>query len=158
MVKIEDCKTLEERMFYLGSSCEPLPKEPEPINREYYNLGLEVYSKVQDMRAYTPLIDLATKNINKSSRNKNLVNTMKKFVDNIYNNTITTNYNDICSMMSVESAPLIAGSKVAEHIKSWVDMNYGLINKLHLAQFNEAYAVAKNPMRKNIIELMKIVF
>jgi hypothetical protein len=34
---------LEQRMFLLGNELRFLPPEPEPINREYYNLGLEVY-------------------------------------------------------------------------------------------------------------------
>ncbi len=35
--------SLEERMFVQGSTVKPLPAESEPINREYYNLALQVF-------------------------------------------------------------------------------------------------------------------
>ncbi|MBW2982270.1 hypothetical protein KY343_05305 [Candidatus Woesearchaeota archaeon] len=35
--------SLEEKMFVMGSLVEPLPEGPEPINRTYYNLGLELF-------------------------------------------------------------------------------------------------------------------
>ncbi|MBW2999959.1 hypothetical protein KY339_04755 [Candidatus Woesearchaeota archaeon] len=34
---------LEERSFVQGLKAGPLPAEPEPLDRKFYNLGLEVY-------------------------------------------------------------------------------------------------------------------
>ncbi len=36
-------ENLEEKSFNLGLFAQQLPPEPESINREYYNLGLEIF-------------------------------------------------------------------------------------------------------------------
>ncbi|MBN1156001.1 hypothetical protein JXA85_00150 [Candidatus Woesearchaeota archaeon] len=35
-------ENLEQRMFLLGTEHGHLPSEPEPISREFYNMGLDV--------------------------------------------------------------------------------------------------------------------
>ena len=146
MVDIKDCKSLEERMFYLGSHCESLPLEPEPLNREYYNLGLETYFKTQEMRELKKIIDLNTALIKPQSKSNQIC---KETVDKTFTNIIGL-YKTICENLSDESVPILAKSKVLEDIRFWVNMNYDLITKISIREFNQIYDSIMNQKSSNI--------
>jgi len=145
MVETRDCRTLEERMFNLGTNCEPLPKEPEPINRTYYNLGLMIYSKTQDMRELKKIIDLGTNQIKQLSKQNQMY---KEIVDETFIK-ITKIYINICEILCDESVPKISKSKVLDHTKHWVDLNYDLIKNLNLKKFNDKYESIVNNKYKD---------
>jgi hypothetical protein len=51
---------LEEKSFELGVGAKPLPLEPEEINREYYNLGLELFHANREIYGQYRIIKLAS--------------------------------------------------------------------------------------------------
>jgi hypothetical protein len=139
MVNLKDCRNLEERMFYLGSHCKPLPSEPAPINREYFNVGLIVYSETIEMRGLKRIIDYAKSQINSDSKTND---EMKELAENTFER-ITNKYENICSKLSDITLPLISKSPVVAHIRSWVDNNYKIIKDLDMKQLLEKYDSTK---------------
>ena len=116
-------------MFYLGSHCQPLPAEPEPLNREYFNIGLKVYSNVHEIRNLKSKIRLSTSQISDKQENND---NWKKFAYETFDD-ITKIYQSSCKMLS--SIPDIAQSKAMIQIKAWVAMNYYNVEKIDLHLF-----------------------
>lgn len=117
MVKTTDNMGLEEKMFYLGSNCKPLPLEPEKINRAYYNKGINIYSGIMEMRSLKGMIELGVKDNNYKDVAKQNFTKIQKI------------YENVCETISEITESPIANSETVDQIKSWAHTNYILIEK-----------------------------
>jgi hypothetical protein len=126
MVELNEYKNLEEKMFYLGSRCKPLPEDPEQINRKYYNLGIEAYSTVMGIRHSHDQIDFISIDWNHPNNKKELQTIILSQLNTIKNQT-AVEYNKIINNLSDENIPEIKDSKIVTEIRDWIDINYKLL-------------------------------